>query len=116
MLKIKNRRRGPDFIVKIVTLFSIFTWLIIIVVIALYSMAKPANLQSSYFYRHAASGAVGAAAIGMKVLLFLNIVLAVWGIVANMSRSRRKTDRFRYSLLISLIISVIGLVVFMIVL
>src|SRR4030042_3774817 len=114
MIKIKNRRRGPDFLVKMIMLFSAFTWIIIVFVISLSSLAKPSNLPSSYFYKHAGSLASGAAATGMKVLLFINIILSVWGMVANISRSKRKTDRFRYSLLVTLILSIIGFIIMMI--
>ena len=110
--KIKNRRKGPDSIVKMITFFSVFTWLVIIAALIIYNMANPkmgsySTIRSTFFD-------AGNAAIVIKMLLFVNIILGVWGIIANTMRNRRKTDRFHTSLIISAAVSLVGFIIVMI--
>src|SRR4030042_2540842 len=112
--KKKNRRRGPYTLVKIVTIFSVCTWLIIIVVMFIYVSYKPSYSSSSYFYKHVSATGSGIGITGAKLLLFLNLLLCIWGIIANMLRNRRKTDRIRLSLVVSTILSFIGFILIMV--
>jgi len=110
--KIKNRRKGPDSIVKMITFFSVLTWLIIIASLIIYNMANPkmgsySTIRSTFFDP-------GNAAVVIKLLLFVNIILGVWGIIANTMRNKRKTDRFHISLVISAAVSLIGFLVVMV--
>jgi len=43
-----------------------------------------------------------------KVLLLLNVLLCIWGMAMNMMRNKRKSDRFRISLVISAVVSLGG--------
>jgi hypothetical protein len=110
----KNRRRGPDALVRLITIFSVCTWLVIIVVFALYESSKPTFSSSSYFYKHVEATGGGIASTVAKLLLTINLILCIWGIVANIMRSRRKSDRFHVSLVVSTIITFIALVYFMV--
>jgi hypothetical protein len=111
MAVIKNRRRGPDRMVKIVTIYSILTWVIIIAAFVLFQLAKPAG---KYYSVRATLLDFSLAIIIMKVLLFLNLVLCTWGIVANLMRNKRKSDRFRISLVISTVMSLAGFILIMV--
>jgi len=111
-IKIKNRRRGPDTVVKMITLFSFLTWLIIIISLIIYNMANPKmgtynTIRSTFFD-------AGNAAIAMKLLLFFNMILGIWGIISNTMRNRRKSDKFHISLIVSTIISLVGFIIMMV--
>jgi 4-oxalocrotonate tautomerase len=109
----KNRRRGPDALVRLITIFSVCTWLVIVVVFALYGSSKPVR-SSSYFYRHAEATGRGIPIVIAKLLLVINLILCVWGIIANIMRNRRKSDRLRVSLVVSTIITFVAFVYFMV--
>jgi hypothetical protein len=111
-IKIKNRRRGPDTVVKMITFFSFLTWLVIIISLIIYNMANPK--MGSYNAIRSTFFDVKNAAIAMKLLLFFNIILCIWGIIANTIRNKRKTDKFRISLIISSIISLVGFIIVMV--
>jgi uncharacterized membrane protein YoaK (UPF0700 family) len=53
---------------------------------------------------------LGNSAVIIKILLLLNIIIAVCGVLANALRNKRKTDKFRSSLIVSSIVSLIGFV------
>lgn len=110
--KIKNRRKGPDSIVKMITFFSVLTWIIIIAALIIYNMANPK--MGSYHTVRSTFFDPGNAGVVIKLLLFVNIILGVWGIIANTMRNKRKTDRFHISLVISAAISLIGFLVVMV--
>ena len=107
--KIKNRRRGPDSVVKMITFFSVLTWLIIISALIIYNMAYPK--MGSYQTIRSTLLESGNAAVVIKLLLFINIILGVWGIIANTMRNKRKTDRFHISLVISAAVSLLGFLI-----
>jgi hypothetical protein len=112
IIKTKNRRKGPDSVVKLITFFSVLTWIIIIAALIIYNMANPkmgsySTIRSTFFD-------VGNAAIVIKMLLFLNIILGFWGIIANTMRNKRKTDRFHISLIVSAAVSLVGFIIVMV--
>jgi len=109
MAVIKNRRRGPDTMVKMITYFSIFTWLIIAITLVIYSLANPAGLA---VLRQRSVLGGGFAQIGMKLLLFINLIICIIGMFVNAMRNKRKSDKFRLSLIISTLCSFIGFIVF----
>ncbi len=112
MAAIKNRRRGPDTMVKMITAFSVLSWIIIIVAFSIFQMTNPTNLSYSSVRNSLLRFENGI--IIAKVLLFLNFVLCIWGIFINMARNKRKTDRFRISLIASCIVSLAGFILMMV--
>lgn len=108
----KNRRKGPDSIIKLVSFISFLTWLIIFTSLIVLHMASPRMgyyhaVRVNYFD-------MGNAVIIIKVLLFINIILSIWGITANTLRKKRKTDTIRSSLVFSTLVSLIGFIVVLI--
>jgi hypothetical protein len=103
MAAIKNRRRGPDTMVKMITAFNMLSWLIIGIAIILYITVNP--IRNSDYFNQGGGARGGIAIIGAKLLLFFNVILCIWGMVVNMMRNKRKSDRFRVSLIISMFVS-----------
>ncbi len=111
-MAIKNRRHEPDTMVKLITTFNVLSWLVIGVVLVLYAMVNPIR-ASDYFNRSSAPGG-GVAMLSAKLLLFLNIVVSLWGMAVNAMRNKRRSDKFRISLILSALISIAAFVLMMI--
>ncbi|HOD13575.1 MAG TPA: hypothetical protein PK307_13555 [Spirochaetota bacterium] len=114
MAEIRNRRRGPDTMVRMITLFSIGSWLLIFIALLVYQLVHP--LTGSYSSVRMNLTGFSAGIILARVLLAANVLLCVWGMVMNIMRNKRKSDRFRVSLLISAVISLAGLILMIVLL
>lgn len=114
MTEMKNRRRGPDTMVRMITLSNIASWVLIFVALLIYQMVHP--MTSSYSSVRLTLTGFGAGLVVAKVLLALNVLLCIWGMVMNMMRNKRKSDRFRITLLVSAAISLVGLILMMVLL
>ncbi len=112
MAKIKNRRRGPDTMVRMITISSVVSWIVIFVAFIIYQMVHPSG--GSYNTVRKTMIDFSAGVIVAKALLFLNFLLCVWGMIMNSMRNKRKSDKFRLSLVISAFISLAGFIVMMI--
>lgn len=105
----KNRRRGPDFIINMVKWISVVLWIVIAGVFFIIVIMKPTSsaLQVSRVIHGTSSRMVTEAIFW---LLVLQLVLSVAGIIFNMTRLKRKTDTVRLTFIFSIIISVSGLI------
>ena len=111
MAAIHNRRRGPDAIAKMVTFTSVASWLLIILAFVIYQLTHP--MGSSYNSIRQTMIDFSAGVIISKVLLMLNVLFCIWGMVMNLMRNKRKTDRFHISLVVSAAISLGGFILMM---
>lgn len=114
MAEIRNRRRGPDTMVRMITIFSIGSWLLIFLALLIYQLVHP--MTSSYSSVRMNLSDFGPGVILAEVLLAVNVLLCAWGMAMNMMRNKRKSDRFRVSLLISAVISLAGLILMVVLL
>lgn len=110
-----ERRKGPDILVKLITWISLINWLIVTAIIAIIAMASP---KTETFFDRLMEVRVNKslneelaqyAFYLMVVLLLLSIV----GLIINSRRHRRKTDRYRVSLVLTGIFSVLGIIIYM---
>ncbi|MCL1829601.1 MAG: hypothetical protein FWG32_08965 [Oscillospiraceae bacterium] len=99
-----ERRNKPDWVVKSVSVIAVLGWIGAIAALAYYSIAMPSrgyNLPEAVA-GHAAPatylnvGALNAAFISILVSFFICLI----GLLVNMTRHRRKTDRFNKSVII----------------
>ena len=105
---IKYRRKGPDTVVKLADTFSVLTWLLIVVSLFIYNIAEPATI--SYVTIRFPVLDLEAATFAIELLLFVNIFIAICGIVANSMRNKRKTDKFHTSLVVSSLLSLMAVI------
>jgi hypothetical protein len=113
MAATKNRRRGPDTMTRMITFFSIASWVLIFLSLLIYQLVHP--LGNTYSAVRLTLTDFSAGLVLSKVLLALNVLLCIWGMVMNMMRNKRKSDRFRISLLASAVVSLGGLVLMMVI-
>ena len=108
MAEIRNRRRGPDAMTRSITGFSIFSWVLIIAALIFFQMTG--RTSGSYNAVRSTFFSFETGVMLAKALLFLNTLLCIVGMFVNMARNKRKTDRFRVSLIVSFIVSLAGFI------
>ena len=114
----QERRRRTDWVTHMATILSLVSWVIAIAVLLVLDMASPER-NFKLFTTLAASTAVRnywnttflPIAFGLLVASFIVCIIAFF---FNMLRNRRKTDKYKKSIIIIGIGTVIGIVVFII--
>jgi hypothetical protein len=111
---IVERRQKNDWVVRIISVFSIVGWVASATMLVFLDWAKPekSNLITRYLRVFVPSSTWNSSllriALGIQVVV---LVVCVVGFILNMRRHRRKSDRYNRSLIILGIISltIIGL-------
>jgi hypothetical protein len=99
--KAGNRRRGPDTMTKAIGIFAGISWLLVLIVFILNTYAKP-RVATLFDKRYGVSINQN---MDTTLLMYANIALALvvavcfTGIMINMIRHKRKSDRFSKSLI-----------------
>ena len=108
----QNKRRGPDFVMKVINSISGVSWILIFLVFVFISLAKP-QFQGLGRGMGAIQGSWDTALLNVVAgLLVLLIALSAVGIIFNFLRMKRKTDRIRATLVLSGVLALVGLLVF----
>lgn len=107
----KNRRKGPDFVINVINWISVVLWIIIAVVIVLLMFMKPtsAGMQMSRPVLQSTSSKAMSSSI--FTLLVIQLIMSIAGLVFNFTRLKRKTDRLRISLVLSGLFAIIGIII-----
>ncbi|MFH0977426.1 MAG: hypothetical protein V1874_16730 [Spirochaetota bacterium] len=103
--RIGNRRRGPDALTKAITIFAAISWALIFIVFLLITYGKP-RMGGTFFAQAGDSTMTNYANIALGVVFFVCLV----GLLINMNRHKRKSDRFSKSLIFFGIGSIIWLI------
>jgi len=111
--KTVNRRKGPDSLVKAISVISGLSWLFVFIAFILASYAKSHITSSNSMFLQADWG--GNPAVKKYSIFLLGVVMIICfaGILINMSRHRRKTDRYNKSLIFFGVGSLIGILVYL---
>ncbi len=113
MVKIKNRRRGPDFLIKCINYTAAVIWILIFVVFIIVSVAKPpagSYMGQSAYSRTWDTGLVQYA----FYLMFPILIMCTVGLLVNSTRHQRKSDTYNKTLVVSFVLSLIGIILFFI--
>lgn len=105
----KNQRRGPDFVIKVIGWFSTLSWVILITVFMILMILNPSLRGVTLTYIPARQISSGWMAF-LYFMFILLILINVSGIVFNAIRLKRKTDRIRITFFISIIAAIIGII------
>jgi len=110
--KIPEKRKGPDLIIRVISLLSFFAWLALLVVVVLVEKAKP--VPETFFDRwmELTSQQGWNLTIYSYAFYFMLLVvfLSSFGLLLNAFRRRRKTDSWRINLILVFFIALIGIV------
>ena len=107
----KNRRRGPDFVINVIKWISIIIWIVIGIVIVMLVIMKPTSSgmqMSRPLIQSTSSKAISSAIFGFLVV---QLILSIAGIIFNLTRLKRKTDTLRLTLVFSGIFAIAGLII-----
>ena len=111
-----DRRRQADWVVKAATVLSVLSWVVAFMVTLMLDIASPErdNLFSSLM-----GGAVRGewdttVLLGAFIMLVISLVCCIVAFLFNMKRMRRKTDKYRKSEIIMGLISMAGIIFFII--
>ena len=115
MVKVRERRRGPDTVTRWINYTTITSWIVLIVIFLMVSLSKPGMVYNPK------SGLNVGGTWDMKLLryslymLFPLFILSIIGLISNASRHKRKSDRFNKTLIINLILSLGCIIYFFII-
>ena len=104
----KNKRVGPDTIMNLISGISILSWVVLGVIFIILLVGNPTSSAYSAVRVGKAGGTWISSAI-YALLVFL-ILLSITGVVFNLTRLKRKSDKIRLTPIISGILSIIGLI------
>jgi len=109
-----ERRKKADWVVKMATILSVLSWLVATAVIFVLDRASPEK-------EHMFSRMFGVSVREFwetpllnvaLVLLIISLAICIFAFVFNMLRMRRKTDKYKKSIIIIGVITIIGIVFF----
>jgi len=106
----KNKRRGPDFIIKAIGWISIISWTILITIVGILMIVNP-TLRGITLVKMPANQISQGWLNTINVMLVFLVIINISGIIFNFVRLKRKTDTIRISLFISSIFALAGLVI-----
>ena len=106
----KNRRYGPDFIIKAIGWISLISWIVLIVIVGVLMTLNPA-LRGMMLVKMPARQISHGWLIIIYSMFILLIIINIAGIVFNFTRLKRKTDRMRLTFFFSIIFALIGLII-----
>lgn len=108
----KNRRVGPDTVMNIISGICILSWIVLVVIFIIIGVSNPTSsgmAASRPGLKGASGNWISGAIYGLLVFL---IVLSISGIMFNMMRLKRKTDKMRLTPVISGLLAVAGIIIF----
>lgn len=110
----KEQRKGNDLIIKYIKISRIIAWMIVCAFLVTMDQAKPH--QATFFDRLFKIDVVSFwnqglvyRAVLIAILLF---VFSLISLIINSMRLKRKTDHISVSLIITLIISIVGIILY----
>ncbi len=109
----KNRRKGPDVLMKSINYLAVFSWVIIFIVIIIFSLAKPRIQGIKPGHSVVSTGAWDSSLLEITAyLMVLQIMFSVVGLLINSNRMKRKEDQYNTSLIVSGILAIFGLLLY----
>lgn len=112
-MKIKNRRRGPDFISRSISLVISASWVLLIALFIIISIAKPrSNFISSAITGVASNQSMWDVSIIHLIfpVLLIQLLLCLFGLALSTKRMKRKGDTYSKSLIFFAVVAVLGII------
>jgi len=111
-----DRRRQADWVVQAATILSVVAWIVAITVLFIIHVAAPERVD---FFTHVFGGQVvttwNAQLLWVAfILLIASLICCIAAFLFNMLRMRRKTDKYRKSVIFMGVVTLLGIVFFII--
>lgn len=104
----KEKRVGPDTIMNIISGICIFSWIVLGAIFIILAVGNPTSSGMSAS-RPGLKGAGPWTTNAIYGLLVFLVILSISGVLFNMLRMKRKTDKIRLTPIFSGVLSVAGL-------
>ncbi len=111
-----DRRKGPDTLVKWVKWSGIISWILVSVIIFITLVAKPgfeSYMDKSFHIRLQSTWDTDLMHYVLLLLVFLFFFCMI-SIAVNLTRCRRKSDRFNKTLILNAAAAFIGILLYLI--
>jgi len=113
-----EKRKGPDILMNLLTWLAVIGWLMMFVVLIVIDIAKP-HMESSFDHVNGAESPLSAwDPVLIQYIFYLMIAgfsISIIGIILNIKRHRRKRDKYRISLIALGVISLLGIIFYLII-
>lgn len=112
-----ERRRKPDWVTRAIPLLSIIGWFIAAAALFMIDRARP-RTSENFFTRLSSSGAFSTVDTRLLYVAFISLimtfVLCLTGFIFNMTRHKRKSDKYNPSIIILGALSLVAIAAFLI--
>ena len=110
----QERRRQADWVVNAASILSVISWLVAFAVVLVLDIAAP---ERANFFTNVFDGVVTPTwnqtfLPFALILLILSFCSCIAAFIFNMMRMRRKTDKYRKSVIIMGVLTLIGIIAF----
>ena len=111
-----ERRKKADWVVKMATIMSVVSWAVALAVWVVLDRAQPEkeDMFTRYFNIAIRENWNASLLPVAFTLLVASLCICIIAFVFNMLRMRRKTDKYRKSIIVIGVITIIGIVLFII--
>ena len=112
VLKKRDRRQGQDFLVKCLTFTVMLSFTLVFIIFILLLMPKTSD-QIMFFRKYNLNPDMPWERSFLNyafILLIIQLFISSSGVILNIVRGKRRNDKFHYSLMIFIIISLIGII------
>ena len=113
-----EKRKGRDILMRLLTWLAVIGWFIMYVVIMVFEKARP-RVESSFDHVDGAESPLSAwNPVLIQYIFYLMIAgfsISIIGIILNIKRHRRKRDKYRISLIALGVISLLGIIFYLII-
>ncbi len=110
-----ERRKGPDVLVRLVHWLGITAWIIMFFILAITDRAKPqmATFFDRFFKVQVRETWNYSLVQWSFYLMILLSLLCILGLLANVKRHKRKSDRYSFHLIMMLILATVGIMMYL---
>ena len=107
----RERRHGPDLLVKLMTALAVLGWVSMLVTVFLYGMARPEAINNAFWPLARKMNMIWNTELMSMVLYFLmgNFLVGAVGLFINTRRHKRKRDHYSLSLVLLTMLAAIGI-------
>ena len=114
---ILQKRKGPDILMRSLTWLAVLGWFLMYVVLMVLNKAKPKS-ESSFDRINGAEVLIPPwNPVLIQYIFYLMIAglcISIIGMILNIKRHRRKKDKYRMSLIVLGVISLLGIIFYLI--
>ncbi len=105
-----ERRRGPDVWFKMISWLSFIGWLLMLIALVLFDLAKPQMMTFFDRFFHVSFASVWNYQLTLYIffVMIAGFFLSLIGLTINAKRHRRKKDKYSLSLILLGIVSFMG--------